>query len=239
MHRLMMMALTGGVWARPMAEATPPGGDGGVGGGTGGTEANKGNECGKPAEQPKKHVNLMDDPPKDGENKGDEGGKPPEEDAETKAFVDGLKAIDLGEGVTFDDAALTAMRAPLMELCGKDPKKAEGIVKAYTEYRRAEMKAMQEQADAFNDGLVEEAKKRFGKDLHQMVSLAKAGGEKIFGDELWREMRSVPQFTNNPDIIERLAKFGKSNTDDRGAVNKENKPSTDKRDWRERMYGGK
>lgn len=186
----------------------------------------------KPPAGEQNPVNLLDD------DEQQEELTPPTEE-EVKSFRDGLKAIDLGEGVTFDDKALDAMMNPLMELTGKSPEKAEKIVKAYTEYRRAEIAQAQAQRDAFINGLVKLSNERFGKDIKNVTTLAKAGGRKIFGDKLWNEMRTIPEFANNPDIIERLAAFGRTVREDQGAVKKEVGTEHRSGDWRTNMYGGK
>ena len=185
-----------------------------------------------------KPVNLLDDPEGEEAPKGGEEAKPPT-DEEQKAFRESIKAIDLGEGVKWDDPSLDAMTPELMKLTGNDPKKAEGIIKAYTAHQQAQVKAMQEAQDKFLNGLVGECKKRFGDDLGRMCELAKAGGKRIFGDEIWNVMRKEPSFANNPDIIEKLAAFGRSEKDDPGVTAAQPKAAGGDRDWRESMYGKK
>ena len=205
----------------------------------GGGEAPKGEEQPKGGEEaPKKPVNLLDDPAGEEQPKGGEDEKAPT-DEEQKAYRESIKAIDLGEGVKWDDPSLEAMTPELMRLTGNDPKKAEGIVKAYTAHQQAQVRAMQERQDKFLNGLVGECKKRFGDDLGRMCELAKAGGKKIFGDEIWNVMRKEPSFANNPDIIEKLAAFGRSEKDDPGVTAAQPKAAGGDRDWRESMYGKK
>lgn len=188
---------------------------------------------------PAKPVNLMgDDEAEPEKNKQGEEAKPPT-DEEQKAYRESIKAINLGEGVKFDDAALEAMTPALMKLSGNDPKKSEEIVKAYTDFQRKQVAAAQEQQDQFLNGLVAECQKRFGDDLKQICALAKAGGRHVFGDELWNVMKQERAFANNPDIIERLAAIGRTVKDDHGVTATKTKTAGGDRDWRESMYGGK
>lgn len=183
---------------------------------------------------PKKTTSLLDDDPLPGEPEPTPA--PSEEDV--KKWTDGIKATDLGDGVKWDDEALGAMTPELMKLTGNDPKKAEGIVKAYTAYQQGVQNKIVEANEAYANELVEECKRRFGPDLNKTLAQAKAGGRHVFGDQLWNQLKSVKQFANNPDLIERLAVFGRQVTPDTGAVpNKDGKAQPAARDWREGMYG--
>ena len=161
----------------------------------------------------------------------------PDEEA-VKKWTEGVKALDLGDGVTWDDEALGAMTPELMRLSGNDPSKAEGLVKAYATYQQNLRNRIDEANAAYANELVEECKRRFGPDLRQTLEQAKAGGLHVFGETLWKQLRSVPQFANNPDLIERLAAFGRTATPDRGAIPaKDTGAQPAPRDWREGMYG--
>lgn len=193
-----------------------------------------------PPKKTEQAVNLMDDetggePEK--KESGAEEPKPPT-DEEQKTFREAIKTIDIGEGVKWDDPALSAMTPELMKISGGDPKKAEGIVKAYTAYQQEQVRQFNEANDKFLNGLVEQCKQRFGSDLKQVCALAKEGGRRIFGDYLWNVMKKERAFANNPDIIEKLAAFGRSTKDDPGATKKETGTTGRSSDWRENMYGG-
>lgn len=192
-----------------------------------------------PANDPPKLKSLLDDddePAKDPANPG-EPAKPTDE--AIKAFVEGIPALDLGDGVKWDDAMLTAMAPSLMELTGGDPKKADNLVKAYASHAQAYAKAQAEAADAFNNGLIAECEKRFGADVKKVAALAKAGGRAIFGEKIWNEMKKTPAFANNPDIMERLADFARKFATDSGKVVPDGAEGvSDKGDLLKRMYGG-
>ena len=193
-----------------------------------------------PPKKTEQAVNLMDDETGGEPEKtepGTEEQKPPT-DEEQKTFREAIKTIDIGEGVKWDDPALSAMTPELMKISGGDPKKAEGIVKAYTAYQQEQVRQFNEANDKFLNGLVEQCKQRFGSDLKQVCALAKEGGRRIFGDDLWNVMKKERAFANNPDIIEKLAAFGRSTKDDPGATKKETGTTGRSSDWRENMYGG-
>ena len=182
---------------------------------------------------------LLDDEvrkPDEGGKPGEgEGAKPPTAE-EIDAWMKEVPALDLGDGVKWDDAALKAMAPSLMGL-GKE--KSNEVIKAYADYAKDLAKRQAEAADAFNNGLIQECQKRFGDDLRKVVGFAKTGGRAIFGDRIWNEMKTIPAFANNPDIMERLAEFGRKVSTDGGKVS----PSgggddEDRGDVLHRMYGG-
>jgi hypothetical protein len=149
--------------------------------------------------------------------------------------VKSVPALDLGDGVTWDDAALKAMAPSLM---GLEKDKADAVIKAYADYTKGIAKAQAEAADAFNNGLIAECKKRFGEDLKKVTTLAKQGGVAVFGEKLWKEMKSVPAFANNPDIMERLADIARKFATDGGKVAPNGaEGGSDKDDLLKRMYG--
>ena len=190
-----------------------------------------------PANDPSKLKSLLDDdeePAKDPANP-EEPEKPTDE--AIKAFVEGIPALDLGDGVKWDDAMLTAMAPSLMELTGGDPKKADNLVKAYASHAQAYAKAQAEAADAFNNGLIAECEKRFGADVKKVAALAKAGGKAIFGEKIWNEMKKTPAFANNPDIMERLAEYGRKISTDSGKVTPTASEPAASGDLLHRMYG--
>ena len=241
MNRLMMLI---NKRCQPMAEAEKGGGGGNPPPANDPPKNDPPPANDPPANDPPKNDPPKNDPPVNlmGDDDGDEQHeepKPPTED-EQKAYRESIKTIDLGDGVKWDDPSLEAMTPELMRLTGNDPKKAEGIVKAYTDFQRKQVAAQQERSEQFLSGLVDQCRERFGDDLQKICALAKAGGRKIFGDELWNVMRQERAFANNPDIIERLAAFGRSAQDDKGVVKKEVKPAVaGSGDWRTNMYGKK
>lgn len=191
-----------------------------------------------PKPEPRKEGSgsLLDDDPKPGEG-GEQKPQPPTEE-QVKAWTDGLKSIDLGDGVKWDDGALKEMTPALMEISGGDPKKAEGVVKAYTAYQQKIARATDEARVAFNNMLVGECEKRFGGDIKKVVEYARKGGAAIFGEKIWNAMKKVPSFANNPDILERLAEFGRRTSTDTGrVVPKDGAGDGDRGDVLHRMYG--
>ncbi len=199
-------------------------------GAKGGTDGADGRPAdgGTPAKPPRPARTLLEDAeagdaPADGGRDAPadaaKGGRPaapsPEE---VDAFVRGIPSLDLGDGVEWDDATLRAMAPALMEVAGGDPKRADGVVRAYAGFVQERARLAQEAEDAFNDGLVKECSRRFGDDLRKVAAYAARGGRAVFGDALWDEMKGVPQFANNPDIMERLAEVGRRATPDGGAA---------------------
>ena len=155
---------------------------------------------------------------------------------EIDEWCKGVPELDLGDGVKWDNAALKAMAPSLMGL-----KKEESgrVIKAYAEYTKAQAKAQAEAADSFNNGLIQECQKRFGEDLQKIAGYAKTGGREIFGDKIWNEMKAIPQFANNPDIMEKLAEFGRRVSTDGGKITPKGGETDDaqKGDILHRMYG--
>lgn len=190
-----------------------------------------------PVNDPPKLKSLLDDDDEPGKDPANPGEPEKPTDEAIKAFVEGIPALDLGDGVKWDDAMLTAMAPSLMELTGGDPKKADNLVKAYASHAQAYAKAQAEAADAFNNGLIAECEKRFGADVKKVAALAKAGGRAIFGDTIWNEMKKTPAFANNPDIMERLAEFGRKIATDSGKVTPTASEPADGGDVLHRMYG--
>ncbi len=184
-------------------------------------------------------TSLLDEAKTEPEAKtADENAPTPPNEEEVKKFTEGVKAIDLGDGVTWDEPALQAMTPALMKLTGGDPAKAEEVIKSYTAYKQAEINKVEEANQAYATALVAECKNRFGADLQKVCDFAKIGAEHVFGTELWKQLRTVPQFCNNPDIIERFAAIGKTVKPDTGAVlPPAGKAQAAPRDWREGMYG--
>lgn len=183
---------------------------------------------------PKKLKSLLDDDDEPPANEPTDPAQPSAEDID--AWVKSVPALDLGDGVKWDDAALKAMAPSLM---GLEKDKADAVIKAYADYTKGIAKAQAEAADAFNNGLIAECKKRFGEDLKKVTTLAKQGGVAVFGEKIWNEMKSVPAFANNPDIMERLADIARKFATDGGKVApKGAEGGSDKDDLLKRMYGG-
>jgi len=190
----------------------------------------------EPKAEPPKSKNLLDDEP---EPKKEEGADdtPPTEEA-VKAWTDGLKAIDLGDGVKWNDEALTEMTPALMKMSGGDPKKAEGLVKAYTAYQQKVAKAVAERDVAVNNMLIAECERKFGADLKKVVGFARKGGEAIFGAQIWNAMKREPRFANNAEILEKLAEYGRKIATDTGrVVPKDGTGGGESEDVLHRMYG--
>lgn len=187
----------------------------------------------KDASSPSK--TLLDDEDVTGESETPEANAPSAEDIE--AFCKGIDVTDLGDGVEWSDPTLKAIAPALMELTGNDPKKANGVVKAYATFVQEQARQQQEAAEAFTKGLVNECKARFGADLKKVAKFAREGGRAIFGENIWSALKSTPAFANNPDIIEKLADYGRRLAEDTGAT----KPTAgtkanDEMDVLQRMY---
>lgn len=248
-----------------MDEATPPNGEGGGEGGgatppatatpaeqkpggepktllDGDDETKGGEGGGEGGQKPKQTKTLLEDDDSPAEQKtGEEGGEnastPPTEE-QVAEFCKGIPALDMGDGVKWDDETLKAIAPSLMDITGGDAKKAQPLVKAYADHMQKLAKAQAEAADAFNNGLIAECNKRFGADLKKISGYAKKGGAAIFGEKIWNEMKTIPSFANNPDIMERLAEFGRKIATDGGRVaTKDGDPAPGESDVLHRMYG--
>lgn len=191
-----------------------------------------------PAEEPKKVTKtLLDD-------EDEPAAEPKPEDAQTPndeaidAFIKGIDATDLGDGVQWSDETLKAMAPSLMEITGGDAKKANGVVKAYAAHMQEQARKQTEAMEAFNDGLIKECQTRFGADLKKVAGLAREGGRAIFGDNLWSALKATPAFANNPDVLERLAEHGRRIREDNGAVATKTAEQKEEGDLFKRMYGG-
>lgn len=155
-----------------------------------------------------------------------------------EAFKSSIRALDLGEGVRFDDAAFSDIAPELMEMAGGDPGRAEPLVRKYVQGEIARARAAQEAQDAFNAELRNQCRQRWGADTMSVAKAANAGGRAVFGDRIWNEMKGIESFANNPDIMERLAMVGKRLAVDGGAVHPAGQSAEDTRDVIARMYGG-
>ncbi len=174
-------------------------------------------DAGKPADAAEKPVrNLLDDEPEGGGEKSADAGAAP--DAESvKAWTAGIKATDLGDGVKWDDPLLDAMAPELMKMSGGDPKKAEGVVKAFTDYRRAVAKRMAEGAAEIDRQNISACEAEFGQDLKKVVKLAREGGRIAFGD-LWDVVRQERRVCNHPAFIRQMARIAQRFATDTGHV---------------------
>lgn len=189
----------------------------------------------KDASSPSK--TLLDDEDVTGESETSEANAPSAEDIE--AFCKGIDVTDLGDGVEWSDPTLKAIAPALMELTGNDPKKANGVVKAYATFVQEQVRQQQEAAEAFTKGLVNECKARFGADLKKVARFAREGGRAIFGENLWAALKSTPAFANNPDVIERLADYGRRLTEDTGVTSPTSgAEQADDQDVYHRLYKG-
>jgi len=188
----------------------------------------------KPEESNKAEVkNLLD-----GEQpveKKEDAAAPTEE--EVSAWIKDVPALDLGDGVKWDDAALKAMAPSLMGLKKEESGK---VIQAYADWTKAQAKAQAEAADAFNAGQIKACQERFGADLKKVAGLAKRGGEHLFAKhpEVWKALKSTPAFANNPDVMECLAEAGRMYAEDTGrVVPKDGTGDRESADVLHRMYG--
>lgn len=202
-------------------------------------------EAEKPEDAPAQAVakparkTLLEEADEPEEPAGDAGGTDGAGKDEALAkFTGSIRALDLGDGVTFDDAAFRAIAPELMELSGGDPKRAEPLVRRYVQGEIARARAEQEAQDAFNEELRNQCRARWGADLRSVAKAAGQGGRIVFGDKIWNEMKGIESFANNPDIMERLAIVGRRFAEDGGAVHPAGQEPEDTRDVIARMYGG-
>lgn len=187
---------------------------------TAAADAAKGNaakDAAKPAETAEKPVrNLLDDEPEGGGEKSADAGAAPDAEA-VKTWTAGIKATDLGDGVKWDDPLLDAMAPELMKMSGGDPKKAEGVVKAFTDYQRAVAKKMAEGAAEIDRQNISACEAEFGQDLKKVVKLAREGGRIAFGD-LWDVVRQERRVCNHPAFIRQMARIAQRFATDTGHV---------------------
>lgn len=153
-------------------------------------------------------------------------------------FTGSIKALDLGDGVRFDDDAFNSIAPELMEVSGGDPAKAEPLVRKFVQGEIARQRAAQEAQDAFNQELRNQCRQRWGADTRKVARDANRGGLAVFGEKIWNEMKGIESFANNPDIMERLAIVGRRFAEDGGAVHPAGQAAEDTRDVISRMYGG-
>ena len=194
--------------------------------------------------EPAAQKSLLDDEPEPAADAADAEGKQPEAAAEPPseedidAFCKAIPATDLGDGVGWSDDTLRAMAPSLMELTGRDPKKADAVVRAFQAHVQDVRRRQNEASEAFNRGQIDQCRKRFGADLPSVARDARVGLMEIFGPELGNALKSTPEFANNPDVIERLAAFGRRIRQDSGAVLPQGgTPVQDSSDVLHRMYG--
>ncbi len=182
--------------------------------------------------------NLLGDEPEEKDQPEAAADTPPTEEA-VKAWTDGIKAIDLGDGVKFDDPLLSAMTPELMKMSGGDPKKAEGVVKAFTAYRQGVVKKLAERDAAIDSANITACEKEFGPDIRKVIALAKEGGRIAFGEELWNVVRQERKVCNNPRFIRQMAWIAKRFSTDTGrVVPKDGTGGEERGDVLHRMYGG-
>ncbi len=180
-------------------------------------KADAATDAAKPAGAAEKPVrNLLDDEPEEGGEKP--GGAEGAPDAEAvRTWTAGIKATDLGDGVKWDDPLLDAMAPELMKMSGGDPKKAEGVVKAFTDYQRGVAKKMAESAAEIDRQNVTACEAEFGQDLKKVVRLAREGGRIAFGD-LWDVVRQERRVCNHPAFIRQMARIAQRFATDTGHV---------------------
>ena len=166
------------------------------------------------AEKPAR--NLLDDEPEEGGEKSADAGAASDAEA-VKTWTAGIKATDLGDGVKWDDPLLDAMAPELMKMSGGDPKKAEGVVKAFTDYQRAVAKKMAEGAAEIDRQNISACEAEFGQDLKKVVKLAREGGRIAFGD-LWDVVRQERRVCNHPAFIRQMARIAQRFATDTGHV---------------------
>ncbi len=185
-------------------------------------KADAAKDAAKPADAPKGAENLLDDEPADGAAKGNGGEKPSEGAAVPTAeqvaeWAKGVRALDMGDGVTWSDDLLREMAPSLMTL---DKAAQEKTIKTYADFQAKQARALAENADLANRSRIRLCQERFGGDLRKFTGLAKTAGAKIFErhPEIWNALKSTPEFANNPDVIECLAEVGRLFATDTGHV---------------------
>lgn len=170
-------------------------------------------------------LNLLDDPQPaapDGSPAAAPDAPPdPEAAARKQTILAAIPPVELalsdGRKLAWDNQAVDAV-AEVFARHGVAPEVAKEAVDAYAArfLKSAEDRAAaaaKKQADA-NASMVKACRDRFGADLPRYAEMARKGGLDIFGDKAWGMLRSVPAFTNNPDILAALAARGRAITND-------------------------
>ena len=146
----------------------------------------------------------------------------------------GLGKDEQGNYIGFDTQALGAV-APVLAELGLDKEKSNKLVAAFAQYQKTQI-INQKEADAqVNRNLVAACRKEFGGDLAMRVKEANAGGEAIYGKELYAVLKGIRSFANDPAILAAHAAYGRSVSDDTGGSGKGG-GGVDTRSQAERMY---
>ena len=135
------------------------------------------------------------------------------------AFVDSIDLKFKVEGIdrefVADKAAVAAVAPHLMKLGATKEQVAE-IVKDLSVHEFAKQAAMAKRDGEFVRSMIAKTKEVFGADLPAYIDHARRGGKALFGEQLWKELVSVPAFGTDHRIIAALAKHGRSVAPDKG-----------------------
>ena len=115
--------------------------------------------------------------------------------------------------LTVADAKLLAPALAEMGISGEQGK---GVFAAIRAFEGAKMSREIKQRNSEVAALAEATKTELGADLSRFVTEAKAGGEALFGAEVWKELRTIPAFCNDVRIVKALAAHGRSVGSDTG-----------------------
>ena len=120
-----------------------------------------------------------------------------------------------GKPIQADQNALKAI-APVMLKHKIAPEAAAELIKADYEHRAQQFGQWKQKEASIVEGLVKQTKEELGADLPTFVADAKKGGSYLFGNDLWRELLSVPAFANDVRIVKAMAALGRAVQNDRG-----------------------
>jgi hypothetical protein len=182
-------------------------------------------------------ASLLDEPE-------EEEVKPEEQKAEAtpeevEAFVAKIGKVDIeidGVALPWDEEAVKAI-APVLVKNKISDTAANELVGAYAKYVAGQAQAAVEADKLFVKGLVEECNKRFGTDVKRFANEGRRGGIKVFGAELFGRLSKIPAFGSDPDIIEALAKIGRTSTPETAGGS--SSPVPKEKDFADRFYSDK
>jgi hypothetical protein len=127
---------------------------------------------------------------------------------------------------TVADAKLLAPTLAEMGITGAQGK---GVFAAIRAFEGAKMAREIKQRNSEFAALAEATRTELGADLPRFVTEAKAGGEALFGAEVWKELRAIPAFCNDVRIVKALAAFGRSVASDPGTHSSSGSDSRNKK----------
>ncbi len=108
--------------------------------------------------------------------------------------------------------------APAFIAAGLKPEQAHGVLQAMATYAQKQNETAEQALARHADELAEATRTELGAELPAFVADASAGGQAIFGEELWGILRAIPAFANDVRVVKALAAHGRSIKTDTGAA---------------------